>query len=140
VIWQSILTVDWATRAPRLPAVEPPVRRRRDVLARAGSAMRRGDLREVERLAKAAGGLCAGDAARLNLLGVVSEALGRAREARRLYGMAMRADREFLPAQQNLRRLYELQALGRTTFPVSVGDLRTDLWLARRTGLPPGRG
>jgi hypothetical protein len=54
--------------------------------------------------------------------------------------MAMRADREFLPAQQNLRRLYELQALGRTTFPVSVGDLRTDLWLARRTGLPPGRG
>jgi hypothetical protein len=140
VIWQSILPLDWVTHASRPPTVEPPLQGRYDVLARAASALRRGDLREVERLANAAGGLSAGDAARLNLLGVVSEALGRAGEARRLYGKAMRADRAFLPAQQNLRRLYELQALGRTTCPVAVGDTRTDLWLARRTRLPPRRG
>jgi tetratricopeptide (TPR) repeat protein len=102
-------------------------------------ALRVGDLDEAETLLTAARRAAAAEeAACLNLLGVVSEARGQARAARRLYGRAMRAEPTFAPAEQNIRRLYELQAFGKTTCPVAVGHLQTDLWLARLTG-EPGR-
>src|SRR3954447_17252662 len=46
------------------------------------------------------------DAARLNLLGVLCEKGGQSAAARRYYGQAMRVDRAFAPARQNLRRWF----------------------------------
>ena len=73
------------------------------------------------------------DAAGLNLLGVVCEARGQRRAAKRYYVRAVRADPRFEPARQNMRRAYELDTLGRTDHPVAVGDALTDLWLDRNT-------
>src|SRR2546421_10777809 len=59
------------------------------------------------------------DAACLNLLGIVSQARGQWRQARRFFGKAMRADRGYLPAEQNLRRLHELDTFGKNHLPIS---------------------
>jgi hypothetical protein len=58
----------------------------------------------------------------LNLMGVIYESHGDWRRARRFYGKAMRADRDFAPAKQNMRRWYELFTFGRTNLPVALGD------------------
>lgn len=58
----------------------------------------------------------------LNLMGVIHEFRGDWRRARRCYGKAMRADRDFAPAEQNMRRWYELFTFGRTNLPVALGD------------------
>jgi hypothetical protein len=71
------------------------------------------------------------DAACLNLLGVLCEARGQHPLAKRFYGSAIRADRRFDPAQQNMRRLYELDTFGSTARVPRVGDALTDLWLVR---------
>jgi hypothetical protein len=56
--------------------------------------------------------------------------------ARKCYGKAIAADKRYEPAQANMRRLYELQALGRSTQGVMLGDQADDLWYAR---LPEAR-
>jgi hypothetical protein len=48
--------------------------------------------------------------------------MGRKEMARRFYGRAIRADGKFAPAQQNMRRLYELTTFGHTTQHVALGD------------------
>lgn len=96
-------------------------------------ALRLGRFNDVRVSLSRGGNRVAGDAAGLNLLGVLCEAGGERRAARRYYGQAIRADRRFGPAQQNMRRAYELDTLGRTDRPVAVGDAVTDLWLARNT-------
>src|SRR5438045_2192222 len=58
------------------------------------------------------------DPAFLNLLGIVRQAQGRWNDARRLYRKAVRADRRFLPAEQNIRRFYELDTFGSTRLPI----------------------
>lgn len=73
------------------------------------------------------GGATRDDAERLNLLGVISEARLQWKAARRLYGRAIRADRHYAPAQQNMRRLYELHTFGRSAEPVALGDERPAL-------------
>ena len=62
------------------------------------------------------------DAACLNLCGIICQARGRWKQARRFYGKAMRRDRSYLPAEQNMRRFYELSTLGGTDFPVALVD------------------
>jgi hypothetical protein len=66
--------------------------------------------------------LTRGDAACLNLRGVVCEARGQWARARRFYGKAVRADRGYLPAEQNVRRCYELETFGKTRLPPAVAD------------------
>jgi two-component system sensor histidine kinase KdpD len=39
-----------------------------------------------------------------------------------LYGKAVRADRGYLPAEQNVRRCYELETFGKTRLPPAVAD------------------
>jgi two-component system sensor histidine kinase KdpD len=73
------------------------------------------------------------DAACLNLIGVVCQAKGRHGRARRFYGKAMRADRHFGPAAQNMQRLYELNTFGRTKLPIALSDAAT---LMRVRSLP----
>ena len=65
------------------------------------------------------------DAAWLNVMGVVYESRGAWRRAKRFYGKSMRADPGFAPAEQNMRRWYELFTFGRTKWPVALGDDRT---------------
>jgi Flp pilus assembly protein TadD len=95
---------------------------------------REGRLGAVAALLAQAGDRADCDAACLNLRGVMCEALGEVKTAKRYYGKAMRADPRFAPALQNMRRLYELQTFGATARAVAVGEAFTDLWLARRTG------
>lgn len=66
-----------------------------------------------------------GDAASLNLIGVVCQARGQWRRARRFYGKAMRADRSYAPAEQNMRRIYELFTFGTTNLPIALIDQAT---------------
>src|SRR4051812_37655550 len=56
-------------------------------------------------------------AAYLNLIGVVCQARRQWRRARRFYGKAMRCDRSYAPAEQNMRRIYELFTFGVTNLP-----------------------
>jgi hypothetical protein len=55
-------------------------------------------------------------------MGVVCESRGEWRRARRFYGKAMRANRGFAPATQNMRRWFELFTFGRTSWPVALSD------------------
>jgi hypothetical protein len=65
------------------------------------------------------------DAVCLNLRGIICQARGEWKQARRFFGKAMRADRGFVPARQNMRRLYELDTFGATRLPVALVDGRT---------------
>jgi hypothetical protein len=91
-------------------------------LVRASRAMRRGDWDEAEALLMAAGAIAGWDAAYFNLVGVLREARGDYRAARQLYGNAIRADRHYQPAQQNMRRLYELWTFGHSRQAVALAD------------------
>jgi Flp pilus assembly protein TadD len=62
------------------------------------------------------------DAAALNLLGAILELRGDWKSARRHYGRAMKADRSYEPAQQNMRRWYELCTFGRTQEPLVLHE------------------
>jgi len=57
-----------------------------------------------------------------NLLGVLYEAQRKWRLARKCYAKAIAADKQFEPAQANMRRLFELQTYGRSTQAVMLGD------------------
>jgi Flp pilus assembly protein TadD len=62
------------------------------------------------------------DAALLNLEGVLYELRRQWKQARRSYGKAIRADRHYAPAQQNMRRLYELYTFGWSDLAAALGD------------------
>jgi Flp pilus assembly protein TadD len=58
----------------------------------------------------------------LNLLGVLAELEGDYRKARKYYGRAIRAKHDHEAAQQNMRRLFELDLFGATEEPLNLGD------------------
>jgi DNA-binding response OmpR family regulator len=58
----------------------------------------------------------------LNLLGVLAELRGDYRNARKYYGQAIRAQHDHEAAQQNMRRLFELDHFGVTDEPLNLGD------------------
>ena len=95
------------------------------------AALRAGDFTAIQKMIERAGEGALVDAACLNLLGVVCESRRQWKHAKRFYGRAMRADHRFAPAQENMRRLYELDTFGHSTIPVAVGDATTDLFLTR---------
>jgi Flp pilus assembly protein TadD len=84
--------------------------------------MRVGRWSEAEALLMRAGTIACEDAAFYNLVGVLWEVKGDQAGARRFYGKAIRADGDYAPAQQNMRRLYELWTFGRTREAVTLGD------------------
>ena len=63
------------------------------------------------------GDVALSDPACLNLLGLAAEARGDWGAARRMYGRALRRDRHYFPAEQNLRRYFELFTFGRSDIP-----------------------
>jgi uncharacterized protein HemY len=108
--------IEWALerRPQRLP-------RRGIVLRDALLAIFEGRWDEAERTITSEGD--PDDARLLNLLGVVCQARREWKAARRFYGRAMKADRKYAPAEQNMRRLYELHTFGRTALPIALIDL-----------------
>lgn len=58
----------------------------------------------------------------LNLLGVLAELRDDYRNARKYYGRAIRAQHDHEAAQQNMRRLFELENFGVTDEPLNLGD------------------
>ena len=94
------------------------------VLKLARAAMRRGAWADAEALLMKAAPIARGDAAFCNLAGLLWEARGDERLARKFYGEAIAADRHYPAAQQNMRRLYELATFGRSCQPAALGDER----------------
>lgn len=81
----------------------------------------------AERELMRAGTISEGDAAYLNLAGVIQEAHGRLDSARHFYSRAFAQDSAYRPAQQNLRRLEELAVTGKTSLAVALGgDIADD--------------
>ncbi|MFI5380172.1 MAG: response regulator [Tepidisphaerales bacterium] len=101
------------------------------VLDRVRKALRLADYTTAEWLLMKAADLNGLDTAPyFNLLGVLYEAQQKWRLARKCYGKAIAADGTYEPAQLNMRRLYELETLGRSTQAVTLGD-ELDMWFAR---------
>ncbi len=71
------------------------------------------------------------DAACLNLLGIIHQGRRQWRRARRFYGKAMKANPDYAPAEQNMRRLYELHTFGNTNWPIALADKETMIQIDR---------
>jgi DNA-binding response OmpR family regulator len=56
-----------------------------------------------------------------NLAGVLAELLDDVDKAKKYYGQAIKLNKNYEPAQQNMRRLFELQNFGRTSEPLNLG-------------------
>jgi FixJ family two-component response regulator len=56
-----------------------------------------------------------------NLAGALAEMLEDVDKARKYYGQAIKLDKNYEPAQQNMRRLFELQNLGSSSEPINLG-------------------
>ena len=107
----------------RIPATRSAEHSRDSVLLDVAVALRAGDCRRAEELLAPFRSMLACDAAYLNLCGVICELQGQARCAKRFYGLARGLNPAFKPAERNLRRLYELNAFGRTAERVQLGDV-----------------
>lgn len=57
-----------------------------------------------------------------NLAGVLAELLQDFDKARKYYGRAIKLDKNYEPAQQNMRRLFEVYHCGSTDEPISLGE------------------
>jgi DNA-binding NtrC family response regulator len=57
-----------------------------------------------------------------NLAGVLAELLEDYDKAKKYYGRAIKLDKNYEPAQQNMRRLFEMDQFGSSTEPVNLGD------------------
>jgi FixJ family two-component response regulator len=58
----------------------------------------------------------------LNLAGVLAELLEDYKKAKRYYGQAIGLDKRYEPAQQNMRRLFEVDQFGSSNELVNLGD------------------
>ena len=62
-----------------------------------------------------------------NLAGVLAELLEEYGKAEKYYGRAIKLDKDYEPAQQNMRRLFEMNHFGSSKEPVNLGNKR-DPW------------
>ena len=86
------------------------------------AALRREDWVEAKALLMRAGAIAGNDPAFFNLVGILREVEGNKDAAAEFYGRAIRSNSEYAPAQQNMRRLYELKKFGQTDQAVLLGD------------------
>jgi FixJ family two-component response regulator len=57
-----------------------------------------------------------------NLVGILAEIHEDYKQAKKYYGQAIRLDKSYEPAQQNMRRLFEVDHFGSSKEPVNLGD------------------
>jgi DNA-binding response OmpR family regulator len=95
------------------------------VLDRVRKALRLTHVEDAETLLMKAADLGEKDARYFNLLGVLYETQRKWKLARKFYGKAIRSDKAYEPAQQNMRRLYELNEFGRSREALLLGDEST---------------
>jgi DNA-binding response OmpR family regulator len=57
-----------------------------------------------------------------NLAGVLAEVLEDYDKAKKYYGQAIKLDKNYEPAQQNMRRLFEVDHFGSSKEPVNLGE------------------
>jgi hypothetical protein len=100
---------------------------RAELLQQIRTAIRLGLPDEAEAMIEHIGAFALNDAECLNLRGVICEARGAWKNARRWYGRAIRANRSHAAAQQNMLRIYELNTFGRSKQPIALGDERPAL-------------
>jgi hypothetical protein len=101
----------------------PPDQRRDSVILDAAVFIRMGYLQRAHDALSSHDRVLSSDPAYLNLLGVINEARNQRSIARRFYGIAICSDPSFMPAQLNMRRMYELDTFGHTQVTVSLGDV-----------------
>src|SRR6476619_2459149 len=94
----------------------------RSTLAMVRDALRREAWGQAEALLMRAGAIAGHDPAFFNLVGVLREVEENKASAAEFYGRAIRADSNYAPAQQNMRRLFELRNFGHTDQQVALGD------------------
>jgi CheY-like chemotaxis protein len=87
------------------------------LLARTRVALEEGDLPRAEGFLLRAAPMGANDPTFHNLLGLLTELRGDFSGARKHYGKAISLDGKFAPAQQNMRRIYELREFGHSDEP-----------------------
>jgi DNA-binding response OmpR family regulator len=113
-----------AARAPPRPPTDRELAGGYEaVLGRVRRALRAEDMATAESLLMRVADLSGGrGAAYFNLLAVLYEVQGNWRLAKKFYGKAIHADRQYEPAQKNMRRMYELESFGATKQVVALGD------------------
>jgi two-component system response regulator HydG len=104
---------------PHLPAIEGDYFQ---TLQQVRDALRAHAFAAAERELMKAGTITGEDPAFLNLAGVLHECHGRVECARKFYERSAARDRQYRPAQENLRRLGELRRYGKTKRKVAFGD------------------
>lgn len=111
------------------PLAAPAPNAERDtLLLDAAVAIRAGRVDDAADLLAPHGTVLPCDPAYLTLLGVICETRKQWPLARRFYGVAISIAPRYAPAQQNMRRLYELHTFGRSRETLALGDaeLRRD--------------
>ncbi len=91
------------------------------ILARVRRALEAGDYHLAEALLLKAGVLGERDPAFYNLKGLLLELRGNFKAAKHEYGQAIARNRNYEPAQQNMRRIYELYEFGRSKEEAHLG-------------------
>ena len=92
------------------------------LMARARIALSDGDFEKAAGLLLRASPLGQNDPAFHNLMGLFSELSGELETARKHYGKAIHLNPNYAPAQQNMRRYYELATFGRSDEPASMSE------------------
>ena len=85
-------------------------------------AIRRGEFTRARAMFSAWDEPAHRDAACLNVLGVLAVAESDWKHAAKLWRAAVHTDAGYQPAQQNLRRYYELFQFGRSEVAIALGD------------------
>jgi hypothetical protein len=95
---------------------------RQELLRRAQRALRTGKLELAKCLLEECGDSHLHDAACLNVLGLIAEAGDDWKSARRHWRSAVRADRSYAPAWQNIRRHFELFNWGQSRLSAAFAE------------------
>jgi len=104
---------------PHLPSIDGDYGQ---TLQQVRQALRDHAFAAAERELMKAGTITGEDPAFLNLAGVLHECHGRVECARRFYERSAAKDRQYRPAQENLRRLGDLRRHGKTRRKVAFGE------------------
>jgi len=112
---------------------QPKSERLLQIVRESVSAICQGEWDAAARALTSAPTMTARSAECLNLIGVVRQARHDWAGARQYYAKSIRADRQYAPAEQNIRRLYELETFGSTNLPIALADHETVLRIGRLT-------